>query len=186
MIQEKRYTSDKILIFDVDHTLLISTAKIEVTDQRTGKKFELTPEEFNDYQKHKHHLVNFDQFGSLEIMKAGQLINKYFNILKKNYKKGIAIGIVTARADRDMIYEFFRYHVGFHIDKPLVWAVNDPQHGLTGTIQERKKQALRWFVEQGYNDITFFDDDKNNLKLAKELDREIPEIKIKTHLAKYK
>ena len=185
MLNEK-YTQDKILIFDVDHTLLISSAKIKVTDPKTGKSFELTPEEFNSYQQQKHHIVSFDQFGSLEIMKAGKLINKYFNILKKNYKKGIAIGIVTARADRDMIYEFFRYHVGFHIDRPLVWAVNDPEHGLTGTIQQRKKQALKWFVDRGYTDITFFDDDKNNLKLAKELDREIKDIKIKTHLAKYK
>ena len=186
MIQEKRYSSDKVLIFDVDDTLLISNAKIKVKDQKTGQSFELTPAQFNEYQKNDGHIVSFEQFSSLEIMKGGKLINKYFNILKRNYKQGIAIGIVTARSDRNLIYECFRYHVGFHIDRPLVWAVNDPEHGLSGSIQERKKEALRWFIQQGYTDITFFDDDKNNLKLAKQLDREIPTIKIKTHLAKHK
>ena len=183
MLHEK-YTHDKILIFDIDDTIAISSAKIIVTDSKTGDKFELTPEEFNTYEKNPTHILDFDQFKSLEIMKAGQLIDKYFNILKKNYKKGIAIGIITARDDQSMIYEWLRYHVGFHIDKKLIWAVNDPIHGLAGNIQQRKKDAMRWFVEQGYTDITFFDDDKNNIKLIKELGKELKDVKITTHLAK--
>jgi hypothetical protein len=180
----EKYTHDKILIFDIDDTIAISSAKIIVTDSKTGEKFELTPEEFNSYEKNPSHVLDFDQFKSLEIMKAGKLIDKYFSILKKNYKKGIAIGIITARDDQDMIYEWLRYHVGFHIDKHLIWAVNDPVHGLTGNIQERKKSAMRYFIERGYTDITFFDDDKHNIKLIKQLDKEIDTVKITTHLAK--
>jgi hypothetical protein len=180
----EKYTTDKILIFDIDDTIAISSAKIIVTDSKTGEKFELTPEEFNDYERNPRHILNFEQFKSLEIMKAGKLIDKYFNILKKNYKKGIAIGIITARDDQNMIYEWLRYHVGFHIDKHLIWAVHDPVHGLTGNIQDRKKSAMRYFIEKGYTDITFFDDDKNNIKLIKQLNREIDTVKITTHLAK--
>jgi hypothetical protein len=180
----EKYTTDKILIFDIDDTIAISSAKIIVTDSKTGEKFELTPEEFNDYEKNPSHILDFEQFQSLEIMKAGKLIDKYFNILKKNYKKGIAIGIITARDDQSMIYEWLRYHVGFHIYKHLIWAVNDPIHGLKGTIQERKKSAMRYFIEKGYTDITFFDDDKHNIKLIKQLDKELKDVKIKTHLAK--
>lgn len=182
MINEK-YTTDKILIFDIDDTIAITAAKIVVTDSKTGKTFELTPEEFNDYEKNPKHLVNFDQFRSLEIMKAGRLIDKYFSILKKNYKKGIAIGIITARDNQNMIYEWLRYHVGFHIDKKLIWAINDPVHGLEGNIQTRKQEAMKWFIEQGYTDITFFDDDKNNIKLIKQLEKQL-DVKLKTHLAK--
>jgi hypothetical protein len=182
MIKEA-YTTDKILIFDIDDTLSITPAKIVVTDTKTGKTYELTPEEFNEYEKQRHHIIDFDQFRSLDIMKAGQLIDKYFNILKKNYNNGIAIGIITARDSQSMIYEWLRYHVGFHIDKKLIWAVNDPIHGLTGNIQQRKQDAMRWFVEHGYTDITFFDDDKNNIKLIKQLEKELS-VTIKTHLAK--
>ena len=178
------YTTDKILIFDIDETIAITAAKIVVTDTKTGKTFELTPEEFNSYVKGKNHLVNFDQFKSLEIMKAAQLINKYFKVLTTNYKNGVAIGIITARDNQTMIYEWFRFHLGFHIDKQLIWAVNDPVHGLTGNIQQRKQDAMRWFIGQGYTDITFFDDDRNNIKLIKQLESELGQ-SIKTHLAKH-
>lgn len=181
MINEK-YTKDKILIFDIDETIVISSAKIIVTDSCTGEIFELTPEEFNSYEKTPEHTINFDQFRSLEIMKAGRLIDKYFDILKKNYNNGIAIGIITARDNQNMIYEWLRYHVGFHIDKKLIWAVNDPIHELTGNIQQRKQQAMRWFVKHGYTDITFFDDDLNNINLIDTLGKEL-KIPIKTHLA---
>lgn len=179
----EKYTTDKILIFDLDDTIVVSAAKIIVTDSKTGETYELTPEEFNDYEKNPKHILNFDQFRSLEVMKAGKLIDKYFSVLKKNYKKGIAIGVITARDDRNMIYEWLRYHVGFHIDKKLIWAVNDPTHGLTGTIQQRKQDAMKWFIDQGYTDITFFDDDKNNIKLIKQLEKQL-DVKLKTHLAK--
>lgn len=178
----KKYTTDKILIFDVDDTIIISAAKIIVTDSKTGERFSLTPEEFNEYEKGIDHSINFDQFKCIEIMKAGKLIDKYFNILKENYEKGIAIGIITARDDRNMIYEWFRFHLGFHIDMKLIWAVNDPLHGLTGSIQERKRQAMQWFIQLGYTDITFFDDDLNNIKLINQLGSELS-IPIKTHLA---
>jgi hypothetical protein len=43
---------------------------------------------------------------------------------------------------------------------------------------------MRYFIERGYTDITFFDDDKHNIKLIKQLDKEIDTVKITTHLAK--
>lgn len=183
MINEK-YTTDKILIFDIDDTIAITPAKIVITDTRNGETFELTPEEFNSYEKNHNHLVDFDQFRSLEIMKAGRLIDKYFRVLTKNYNNGVAIGVITARDNREMIYEWFRFHLGFHIDKKLIWAVNDPVHGLSGSIQEKKQSAMRWFIEEGYTDITFFDDDRNNIKLIKQLESELGTT-IKTHLAKH-
>ena len=42
---------------------------------------------------------------------------------------------------------------------------------------------MKWFIEQGYTDITFFDDDRNNIKLIKQLEKEL-DVSIKTHLAK--
>ena len=183
MLNEK-FTTDKILIFDLDDTIVVSAAKIVVKDIDTGEQYELTPEEFNDYTKSPNHVLDFDQFKSLEIMKAGKMIDRYFKILTKNYKKGVAIGVITARDDQNMVYEWFRYHLGFHIKREFIWAVNDPKSGLSGDIKTRKKEAMKWFVEQGYTDIRFFDDDKNNIRLIKELDRELKGVKIKATLAK--
>ena len=43
---------------------------------------------------------------------------------------------------------------------------------------------MKWFIEQGYTDISFFDDDTRNIQLIKQLADEL-EVDIKTHLAKH-
>ena len=178
------FSKKKVLIFDLDDTLVITAAKIRVCDQKTGACFELSPEEFNTYEKHKNHILNFDDFKSLEIMKAAKLIDKYLNILAKNYKAGNAIGVISARDDEQMIYTWLKEHVGFHIHPELIWCINDPHRALTGSIAEKKQKAMKWFIEQGFEDISFFDDDKQNIKLIDQLATELG-IKIKTHLAKH-
>lgn len=178
------FSKDKVLIFDLDDTLVISQAKIKVCDSITGQCFELTPEEFNKYEKNPKHILNFDDFKSIEVMKAGRLIDKYLSILAKNYKAGNAIGIISARDDERMIYTWLKEHVGFHISHELIWCINDPKRGLKGSIAERKQQAMKWFIQQGFTDIAFFDDDINNIRLIQQLAKELDQ-PIKTHLAKH-
>lgn len=180
MIQEK-YSTTKILLFDVDDTLVITPAKIKVCDG--ANCFELTPEEFNTYEHQHGHILNFDDFKSLDVMKAGKLITKYIKILEKNYKAGNAIGIITARDDQEMIYTWLKEHVGFHITRDLIFAINDPASGFTGTVAQKKKQAMLKVIEMGYVDIAFFDDDKHNIKIIDDLAKE-KGMEIKTHLAK--
>lgn len=168
----KPYRLGKIMVFDLDDTLVITQAKIRVCDKLTGKCFELTPEEFNEYEKNPNHVLDFSDFKSLEVMKAGKLIMYYLKILAQAYKSGIAIGIVTARDDRDMIYKWMREHVGFRIDKDLIYAVNDPIHHFKGSISERKKEAFVELAKQGFHNFQFFDDDQNNLDLVKTLETE--------------
>tara|TARA_B110000971_G_scaffold155943_1_gene159339 strand:+ start:2967 stop:3521 length:555 start_codon:yes stop_codon:yes gene_type:complete len=183
MLKEK-FSTDKIFIFDADDTLVITDAKIRVCDEAGKSCFELSPEEFNSYQHDPKHILNFDDFKSLEIMKAGKLIQKYLDVLAREYKKGNAIGVITARDDQDMIYTWLKEHVGFHVKKEFIWAINDPKLGLTGNIAKRKKDAFQWFIDQGYTDLTFFDDDKANIKIIKDLAKENKTLRIKTHLAK--
>ena len=168
----------KILVFDLDDTIIVSTAKIWVKDKLTGEEFSLTPEEFNTFQKKPNQILNFDEFQSLEIMKAGKLINYYFKIFKEAYRKKIAIGIVTARDDQDMIYKWLKDHLKHPIDRDLVFAVNDKVHGYRGDIADRKKEAFREIIDKGFNDLQFYDDDAENLRLVKSLEDEYPEIKI--------
>ena len=182
----KPYHGSKILVFDLDDTLVITDAKIKVCDNKTGECFSLTPEEFNEYEKQPHHDLDFDDFKSLEIMKAGRLIEYYLKIFREAYKMKIAIGIVTARDDREMIYKWLREHVGFKIDKDLIFAVNDPVHKFTGPISDKKKQAFKELIEIGYNDFQFFDDDDSNLLLVKSLEKDYSDVKIMTHKANKK
>ena len=156
------FSATNITVFDLDDTLVITDAKIKVRNIVTGNVHELTPEEFNEYEKHPDHELDFDDFKSLEIMKAGQLIHYYLKILADAYKMKRAVGIVTARDDQEMIYKWMKEHVGFHIAKDLIYAINDPIHGLTGNISQKKQQAYREYIEMGYTNIQFFDDEDAN------------------------
>lgn len=176
----KPYHGSKIIVFDLDDTLVITDAKIKVCNKKSGECFALTPEEFNEYEKHADHELDFDDFKSLEIMKAGKMIDYYLKIFKEAYKQKLAVGIVTARDDREMIYTWLREHVGFKIDKDLIFAINDPVHKYKGAISDRKKAAFKELIDMGYTDFQFYDDDTANLKLVKSLESEYEGINIST------
>jgi len=186
LLEAKPYKDHgKILVFDLDDTIIVSAAKIWVKDKLTGEEFSLTPEEFNTFQKKPNHLLNFDEFQSLEIMKAGRLINYYFKIFKEAYRKKIAIGIVTARDDHRMIYTWLKDHLKHPIDGDLIFAVNDNgHHSFRGDIADRKKEAFREIIDKGFDDLQFYDDDSENLRLVKSLEKEYPNVKISTIRAK--
>lgn len=184
LVEKSRpFSQTAITVFDLDDTLVITDAKIKVCNIVTGDCHELTPEEFNEYEANPNHELNFDDFKSLEIMKAGDLIHYYLKILADAYKMKRAVGIVTARDSQEMIYTWLKDHVGFHIAKDLIYAINDPVHGLTGSIAQKKQQAFREYIEMGYRKIQFFDDDNANLKLVKDLQEEYPDIEISVYKA---
>ena len=186
LLEAKPYKDHgKILVFDLDDTIIVSAAKIWVKDKLTGEEFSLTPEEFNTFQKKPNQILNFDEFQSLEIMKAGKLINYYFKIFKEAYKKKIAIGIVTARDDHNMIYRWLKDHLKHPIDGDLIFAVNDNRyHNFRGDIADRKKEAFREIIDKGFNDLQFYDDDSENLRLVKSLEKDYPNVRISTIRAK--
>ncbi len=184
LLEKKRpFSETSITVFDLDDTLVITDAKIKVCNIVTGDCHELTPEEFNEYESNPNDKLDFDDFKSLEIMKAGDLIHYYLKILAEAYKMKRAVGIVTARDDREMIYKWLKEHVGFHIAKDLIYAINDPVHGLKGSIAEKKQQAFREYIDMGYKKIQFFDDDDANLRLVKELQSDYPDVEISVYKA---
>lgn len=181
---EARY--DKINIFDVDDTLVVTDSKIKVTDNKSGKVYELTPKEFNEYQSKPHHELDFSDFSNLDILKAGKIVDWVFDILKSTMEKGKRVGIITARGDAQLIYDFL-IHNGVDVNPKYIFAINDPiQKFKAKNIATRKQEAFQRLIDMGFNDFTFFDDDQENIKLAQELDKTNPEIKMKTRLIKQK
>ena len=168
---------NEINVFDIDDTIAVTDSKIKVYDTKTGEKFELTPQEFNDYEKMDHHETNYDDFASLEILKAGKIITWVFDILKKTLKKRKAVGIITARGDQQLIKDFLLHH-GVNINKDFIFAINDPKHGFKGSVPEKKKQAFEELIKLGFNDFKFFDDSKENIDFANDLPKEYPDIKM--------
>lgn len=172
-----------ITIFDVDDSLVVSKSLIKVTDTQTGEKFKLTPAEFNEFERHEKHHLDFSDFKNLDILKAGKIIDKIFKILKETMKKGRRVGIITARDDKELIYQFLLHH-GVMVNRNYIFAINDPSIGFSGNIAERKKEAFIELIRMGFRDFIFYDDDVENLKIADNLNREIKGIRIKTKRVK--
>ena len=49
-------------------------------------------------------------------------------------------------------------------------AINDPSYGYIGNISERKQRAIMDLIDSGYVDLVFFDDNEDNLRLAKDVE----------------
>ena len=149
---------DAITIFDVDDTLVVTKSMIKVMDSKTGEKFELTPAQFNEFEKRPHHQMDFSDFRNLEILKAGDIIEGIFKVLKDTMNRGRRVGIITARDDKDMIFQFLLHH-GVVVNPNYIFAINDPRSGFEGTVAEKKKQAFIELIKIGFKDFIFYDDD---------------------------
>lgn len=172
-----------ITIFDVDDTLVVTKSFIKVTDTETGDDFKLTPAEFNEFEKTANHKMDFSDFKNLDILKAGRIVDKIFKILKETMDSGRRVGIITARDDRNLIYQFLIHH-GVVVNPQYIFAINDPSLKFEGSVAEKKKQAFIEFVKMGFRDFIFYDDDKANIKIADSINDEIEGIRIKTKLVK--
>jgi len=185
MLYESFRNNKHITVFDVDDTLVVTQSKIKVSNPQTGFYKELTPQDFNEFERRENDEMDFSDFKDLDILKAGRIIEWVFDILKRTISKGDPVGIITARDDSKLIYDFL-YHHGVRIDPAYIFAINDPKSEFSGSIAERKKQAFVKLIEQGFRNFTFFDDDKENIKIAKSLTKEFPDIKMDATLIKKK
>lgn len=168
--------SNKIILFDLDDTIIDTVAEIGVV--KGGKLIKRLPNaEFNDYVLGPGESFDFGEFDD-PVLLANSPFTKYWDTLKREYRKGTHIGILTARGDSRMIKEFFLKN-GIRIKDELVIAINDPTLGLKGTIQEKKAEAIRILAGVGYDNFIFFDDNEPNLKSAKALEKQM-NIKVTT------
>lgn len=168
--------SNKIILFDLDDTIIHTTAEIMIMkDEKVIRR--ISNSEFNNYALKPGESFNFGEFDDPTIL-SNEKFTKYWNTLKREYNKGTHVGILTARSNASMIRRFF-ISKGIRIKDELIIAINDPRLGLTGTIQERKAEAIKILVNGGYDLFIFFDDNEPNLKAAKALENDY-NIKVQT------
>lgn len=169
-------SSDKIILFDLDDTIIHTTAEIMVVKNGQCIK-KLSNAEFNDYILKPGEHFDFGEFDDPNIL-GDSKFTKYWKTLKREYNKGTHIGILTARSNCGMIKKFFLDN-GIRIKDELVIAINDPKTGLKGSIQQKKSEAIGILAEAGYKLFIFFDDNEPNLRAAKQLESEY-NIKVQT------
>ena len=162
--------SDKILLFDVDDTLIKSDVKVHVIKNGEVIK-KLSSTEYNSYKLQPGESFDYSEFEDEDILNNRSVFLKYWDTLQREYKDGTHIGILTARSNKDMFYRFFKSN-GITIKNELVFAINDPRLNLKGsTIEDRKAEVIKRLAKWGYRTMVFFDDNEANLKTAKKLEK---------------
>lgn len=169
-------SSNKIILFDVDDTLINTTAGIRIKKNNKYIK-RLTNKEYNDYVLKPGEELDFAEFEDSELL-SKESFTKYWKTLKKEYHKGTHIGIITARGSIEMIYNFLLDN-GIDIKKELIFATDDPKLGLSGSVQQRKAEVISILYNYGYKNFIFFDDNDGNLKAVKSIENILP-IKVVT------
>lgn len=157
----------KIILFDVDDTLIHTTACILVkkNDQYIKR---LTNKEYNCYKLNTGEEFDFKEFDDYKLL-DNEKLTPYFETLKREYNRGTHIGIITARGNCKMI-KVFLLKKGIDIKDDLIFATDDPELCLNGTIQERKAEVISILYKKGYKKFIFFDDNEGNLKSVKDME----------------
>ncbi len=169
--------SNKILIFDIDDTLIYSNATIYVV--KDGKRIkELTPAEYNNYVWQEGESFDYSNFDSSKLLNSANF-TKYWDTLKREYAKGTHIAILTARGKPAMIKKFFLNN-GIDIKDDLIFCCAYSKFPWKGSIQYKKSKVIEYLTLLGYNTLVFFDDNLHNLETAKQLENLYPLIKIIT------
>ena len=173
----------KIVIFDLDETLITSDAKIKIHDAHTNDVIDyLSPSQYNYHINSSNQYLSFDEFDCEEKLGNAKFIKPIFSIFKKHYKNFIEtnsspVSILTARNKQNIVLAFFK-NKGFYLRPSLTIAVHDPKYKLSGNIAQRKKDIVKSFIKKGFNDIIMYDDNLENLKAVIELQSNTVKIKI--------
>ena len=157
-------------VMDLDDTLFTSDAKV-VVYKAEGEAIELTPSQFNTYQKHPDDKMDFSQFEDPELFLRTAKPTKYLKVAQ-NISKAARSGssnaklyILTARNSsiKNAITQKLS-SLGVMIDGFFSSGDTDAP-----TIAEGKKQILEKIRSMHKGRITFFDDDEKNIALAKQI-----------------
>jgi len=180
-MRAKEFSQPKksLVIFDIDDTLLHTTAKIKVV--RDGHVVrELTNQQFNNYELQPGEEFDFGEFRDAEKFNRESkpiepMVKKLKTIL--NHSANSEVIMLTARADFDNKNLFLKTFSDLGIDMSRVHvhrAGNLPGDAIPA---EKKAVYVRRYADTGkYDHIRLYDDSRSNLSVFKELKNEYPNI----------
>ena len=168
----------KLVIFDIDDTLVHTQTKVHVVqDGRVVKS--LNSHDFTHYKLQPGQEFDFGAFrDAREFFNNSKPIIPMMNQLKHDIATGNKVVMVTARADfddRELFLDTFRKY-GVDMSKVHVYRAGN----MTGKIQteEKKKIIIRELLNQGkYTKAIMYDDAIPNLHSFMELKKEYPHTK---------
>jgi hypothetical protein len=178
-----RTDSRELIIFDIDDTLLHTTAKINVI--KNGKVIKsLSNQEFNNYKLGAGEEFDFGEFRNArkfeeESVPIGPMLDK----LRSDLAAGKNVVMLTARADFDdqktVRRTFKRHGIDINKDVHLFRAGNQPS---SGSPASKKAIHVREWLQTGkFDRIVMYDDSEKNLSVFKSLQKEFPNVDFEAH-----
>jgi FMN phosphatase YigB (HAD superfamily) len=177
-MRAQEFTPNKLVIFDIDDTLVHTQTKVHVVKDGQVTK-ELNSHDFTHYKLQDGESFDFENFrNAQEFFNNSKPIIPMLNQLKQDIATGNKVVMVTARADfddRELFLDTFRKY-GVNMNKVHVYRAGN----MTGKMQteEKKKIIIRKLLDQGnYTKAIMYDDAEPNLQSFVELKDEYPQTK---------
>jgi hypothetical protein len=173
--------------FDVDGTLMHTTARVHVRDQNGHRVSSLSHDEFNNHKLHPGHHYDFSEFRSSHQFHKEKPIRPMLAKLKaihknsqKNPKSRVIIN--TARSDFDDKHHFAQAWKKHGVDIHKIHVERAGNIKSDESVAAKKAQVMRKHLKTGrYTEAHFYDDDKENLRHFNKLRHEFPHIKLHAH-----
>lgn len=168
--------SKKLRIFDMDDTLITTTSYIYVDNEKSGKKFKLTPGEYAVYTPKDGDVFDYSDFQKIQNPK---IIKGYFELLRRMASMGgkdRGVYILTARAAYKPIHKFIK---DSGIRGVYVVALGDSNPEKKADWIENKVK------DEGYDDVFFVDDSPKNVEAVKKRLQKYPNVKKKIQIVKH-
>ncbi len=169
-----------LIIFDIDDTLLHTTAKIKVVDANGQPVRELTNQEFNNYKLQPGEQFDFGEFRNAEKFRQESkpivpMVRKLKTIL--SHAGNAKVIMLTARADFDDKETFLQTFQDLGIDMSRVHVHR--AGNLPGNESPAYKKAIwvrKYLNTKQYGHVRLYDDSMSNLKVFKDLKKEYPQV----------
>jgi phosphoglycolate phosphatase-like HAD superfamily hydrolase len=168
--------SKKLRVFDFDDSLVTTTSYIYVNNEKTGKKFKLTPGEYAVYVPNAGDVFDYSDFQKVQNPK---LIKGYFEILRRMAAKADGdrrVYILTARSVYRPVHKFIK---DSGIRNVYVVALGDANPEKKADWIENK------IKNEGYDDVFFVDDSPKNIDAVKKRLRAYPNVKQKIQMVNH-
>lgn len=177
-LQEAETAGSALTIFDIDDTLMKTSAAVYVVTAQ-GKRTKLTAQEFNSYQLKPGEYFDFQEFEDSDLFHdtsepIAQIWRTAQNTLANTGRRpGSRVVIITARGPFNNTEKFlktFEKH-GLDMNKVRVFTVGGARN---------KKPLIRQLLQQhNYTETRIFDDHLGNLKDFLSLSSEFPHVVFK-------
>ena len=172
-----------LTIFDIDETLMRTTAQIKVV--KGGKLVRsLTNQEFNNYKLQPGEEFDFGEFRNAEKFRRESkpivpMIAKLKAILHNAGDSKVIM--LTARADFDDKKTFLNTFRDLGIDMSRVYVHRTGNLG--GSPAENKKVFIRQYLDTGkYSRVRLYDDAMSNIKMFNQIAKDYPDVKFYPYL----